>query len=163
MFSLLKRSKRVGELSPKTMLYLFNSLIKPIILYGSDVWGARPGGGCAADKVQLWFLRLVLNVKATTSNIITFGECGVIPASLYCLVNCIVYFLRFSNLPETSLHKRAFCELQKLHNLGYVTWYSRVCNLARTNNIDLTIKQNKSTITECIFNIDEVILGLITL
>ena len=53
------------------MIYLFECCVQPILTYGSDVWGANSTGRDAADKMLLWFLRLVLHVKSSTSNVIT--------------------------------------------------------------------------------------------
>ena len=64
-------------------------LIKPILVYGSDVWGYNKKGIAQIDKVMLHYCRCALNVTASTSNVITVGECGIFPLvfilkSLYC-------------------------------------------------------------------------------
>ena len=76
IFSMYKRLKPIGKPSPKIMLDLFDSLVKPIFIYGSDVWGYSKTGLSAVDKVFMRFARCVLNVKATTNNLIVYGECG---------------------------------------------------------------------------------------
>ena len=39
IFAVLKRIRKISPLPPKCMLYIFQSMIEPILLYGSDVWG----------------------------------------------------------------------------------------------------------------------------
>ena len=41
MFALFKRVKTLGILPVKIMMYLFRSLITPILVYGNDVWGVN--------------------------------------------------------------------------------------------------------------------------
>ena len=40
-FALFKRLKTLGILPVKVMMYLFRSLVRPILTYGSDVWGVH--------------------------------------------------------------------------------------------------------------------------
>ena len=44
LFSAKQRLSNIGILPPETMFYLFNSLIRPILTYGSDVWGVNRAG-----------------------------------------------------------------------------------------------------------------------
>ena len=78
------------------MFKLFDSVIKPLLLYGSDVWGHRNTGLDCIDKVMLRYCRRLLNVKATTSSFIVHEECGMLPPS----VQCTISVLSFINLRE---------------------------------------------------------------
>ena len=74
LFSMTYEIKTIGHLPPEIMFNLLDALIKPILTYGSDVWGFRSTLWGTVDKVFLQFSRCILHVKATTSNIITVGE-----------------------------------------------------------------------------------------
>ena len=119
------------------MFYLYESLIQPILLYGSDIWGVYSGCTNEIDKIYMWFMRLVLNVKATTCNIITMGECGVLPPSIKCHQNALLYFIRLNNLPQGSVVKSVFLEMQSMHNLGFKNWYSAIIELATSYKLDI--------------------------
>ena len=54
------------------MLQMFDAMIKPILVYGSDAWGTNKAAHLAVDKVILHFARCILCVKATTNNAIVF-------------------------------------------------------------------------------------------
>ena len=41
VFAMFKRLKNIGALPIKIMIFLFQSLIKPVLVYGSDVWGVN--------------------------------------------------------------------------------------------------------------------------
>ena len=66
-------------------------MVQPILTYGSENWGIDKKSCKTIDNLFNWFIRLVLKVKPTTCNIITWGECGIIPPSVYCHINVILY------------------------------------------------------------------------
>ena len=91
IFSLLKRIRNVTPLPPQCMFYLFQSLVEPILLYGSYVWGLSTCAGNKLDSVMLSFIRNVLRVKSTTSNVISVGETGQILPSTKSHMNVFAY------------------------------------------------------------------------
>ena len=102
-FGVRRKTRTIGILSPPVMSYIFDSLIKPIITYGSDVWGACSSTMKSFDKVFLNYMRCVLQVKVATSNDIVYGECGRLTPSVYCNVNFICSMYRLQNMPMGSL------------------------------------------------------------
>ena len=100
VFAMQSKMLNLGCLPPQCMFHLFDSVVRPIRTYGSDVWGVTKAGTEAVDKVLLWFSRVVLRVKASTSNIITLGECGLVPPSVACSINAISCFIWISKLPD---------------------------------------------------------------
>ena len=98
------------------------------------------------DKILLWFLRLVLHVKSSNSNVITLGEFGKIPPGASCEINCILYFLRLRSLSESTITNIMFQEQRRLHELGFKTWYGKVWELAHMHGIDLNHNYTKCEI-----------------
>ena len=82
VFNMRRKVKSIGELPRNIMLNLFDALIKPILIYGSDVWGINSKLWGEADKIFLRYIRCILLVKATTNNIMTTGDCGRFPQAL---------------------------------------------------------------------------------
>ena len=136
IFGIKRKIKSIGNLPPVHMFHLYESMIEPILLYGSDLWGASSVCTKDINKIYLWFIRIVLNIKATTSNIITTGESGIIPPKVKCHINAILYFIRLNSLPCGSVVKSVFIELRKLHDMGFHNWYTKVLQLARNYGID---------------------------
>ena len=146
IFLLKQSTKFLGNLPPVHMLYLYESMIEPILLYGSDLWGSSKTCTQNINKVFLWFVRIVLNIKSTTSNIITMGESGMIPPNIKCHINAITYFIRLNSMKSGPVIKNVFNELHNFHNLGFKNWYSNVLELAKQYNIDPTsLEYNMST------------------
>ena len=146
IFSMLKKLKNSRTVSPKLLIYLFDSLVRPILTYGSAIWGTRQQGREVMDKIHLWFLRTILGIKQTSWNSITLGECGSYPPSVTIKANAIIYLKRIETLPSELLLKKSLIEMKKLHELGFQTWYGRVCELARENNINIETNYSKSDI-----------------
>ena len=91
-------------------LYLFDTLIKPIILYCSDFWGVLrilkrdPTELLRKDSivelVHMKFLKQLLGVQKQTSNIGVLLETGRVPLMAYALKNSIKNWNRIANLKK---------------------------------------------------------------
>ena len=105
IFGIQMKLKNSFQVPPTHMFYLFETLVQPILLYGSDLWGAYDQCTKEIDAVFMWFIRSVLRVKATTCNIITIGETGMIPPSFVGHRNVLLNFIRLNCVPEGSVVK----------------------------------------------------------
>ena len=86
---------------------------------------------------MLRFCRCILNVKATTSNIMVYGECGILPPSIYCNVSAMCYINRLHHMPNDSIVKQVYNELAKLHQLGFTTWVTHVSKMVDSYLLDI--------------------------
>ena len=72
------------NIHPRETLYLFESLIKPILLYGSDFWGCLPlPKNNPIEKLHLMFCKHILGVYKTTTTEGVLLELGKLPLSLF--------------------------------------------------------------------------------
>ena len=124
------------------MFNLFEVLIKPILVYGSDVWGLKSRLWDSIDKVFLQYARCILHVKATTSNIITTGECGRFPPSAYCHISALCYLNWLHHMDVNKLAKQVFCDLVDLSQQGFITWATDALALADDLGLDITSEKN---------------------
>ena len=51
IFALFKRLKHIGILPAHIMMYLFELLVKPVLVYGSEIWGTNVNATKSIDKV----------------------------------------------------------------------------------------------------------------
>ena len=126
-----KRLKSTRYLPPSAMFVIFNTLIQPILLYGSVIWGVRKTGCADIDRVFFSIMKHTLYVKQSTRNIITIGECGQTPPSVVCHTNVIVYMNRIKDMNNRHIVKQVYNELSWLHELGWTTWCSRAWKLVQ--------------------------------
>ena len=82
-----------------------------------------------------------MRVKSNTSDLITLGECGIIPPSIICHKQVLCYFMRLCKMSSNTLMKRVFDKLTKLDDIGFKTWFSSVRELASRYNISLDYEQ----------------------
>ena len=128
MFALLKRIKSLS-LSPDIALKLFDTLVKPVVLYGAEVWGCE---NCdIVNKVKLRFCKYILHVHKSTCSNMVYGELGETP--LYIDIKCkmILYWTRLITSKEKKLSKMIYSLRYKLYekDLFHSTWISSVKNI----------------------------------
>ena len=70
-----------------SLIYLFEIVIRPFLLYDSDVWGISSGNNDAIDKVNYQYVRRILKEIATTNNVMVTGESGQLPPSVFSDIN----------------------------------------------------------------------------
>ena len=84
---------KLGPLFKKHILislHLFDSLIKPILLYASDFWGClKLPKNNPIENVQISFCKEVLGVQKQTHNIGVLLELGRIPLTIFGKKNCV--------------------------------------------------------------------------
>ena len=76
MFSLLRKIKCLN-LPFDVQIDLFNKIVKPVLLYGCEIWGF-----CNLDiieRVQLRFYKYIFNLKTSTPSVMIYGELGILP------------------------------------------------------------------------------------
>ena len=76
MFSLLRKIKCLN-LPFDVQIDLFNKIVKPVLLYGSEIWGF--GNLDILERVQLRFYKYNFNLKTSTPSVMIYGELGILP------------------------------------------------------------------------------------
>ena len=140
IFLVSRKLRNIEHPPPKIMFDIFDTLIMPILSYGSDVWGSNKDSIDILDKVFLRFIRCTLGIKATTSNIIVAGECGRLPPSTQCILHTLCYVNRIIHMNGTSLVKQVYDELNDLSEQGFNNWVTSLHNLADEYQIDLSLE-----------------------
>ena len=139
----LKSTINKSRLSFRSLTTLFDSLIKPIALYGAPIWtptmpilkhlaGLRPDTINATkqsclkkmcvlncEKIHLHFLKWALGVNRKASNSAVWGESGRYPLIIESINLTLKFVKRVQNMNDNSLVSLAFKE-QKSLNLD---WY----------------------------------------
>jgi hypothetical protein len=89
MYEVLKMG-RFYKLSVKIQLDLFDKMIKPILLYGCEVWGF--GKNEVLERVHLKFCKILLNLKSSTPSYMVYDELGRYPIDIDIKVRTIIIF-----------------------------------------------------------------------
>ena len=93
MFSLLKKARNLA-FTLDIMLKLFNVIVKPVVLYGAEVWDNENCDIGLLKRLQLRFYKYVLSVNKFTSSMMVYGELGVVPLDVDIKLRMMTYWAR---------------------------------------------------------------------
>jgi hypothetical protein len=79
LFAVYRRIKN-QPIPVDLQLTLFDCLVEPILLYGSEVWGFE--NTCSLEKNHLQFCKKILQVRVTPPSYMIYGELGCYPLSI---------------------------------------------------------------------------------
>ena len=143
-----KRSVNKNKLSFRALIKLFDSLIKPIVLYGAPVWTptlpiinsiskdihSKPTSNLLkkisaspSERIHLHFLKWALGLHKKATNVAVWGDTGRYPLIYECIKLTLNYYKRVDELKDDSLVYAALLE-QKSLNLN---WYKNIENLLK--------------------------------
>lgn len=142
-----------SEPSIKISLHLYDHLIKPVVLYGSEIWGVFKTNSSAcmsddkfvfqniyksniADRSQIKYLKYILGVNKYSSNIAVMSETGRFPMYFSILISITKYLYRLENCGH-GLLREAYKVTKSLHNSKVQTWYSSAVFLLKSLGIDI--------------------------
>lgn len=144
-----------GEPSVNTSLHLYDHLIKPIVLYGSEIWGVFKTNSAAckkdkmgtfvmdeiynnniADKSQVRYLKYILGVNRHSSNLAVISETGRYPMYFSIILSIVKYLYRLENVKD-GLLKEAYMLAKELHCKGLQSWYSSAVYILKLLNLNI--------------------------
>jgi hypothetical protein len=91
MYEVLKRD-RLHNLSIQCQLELFDSMVKPIILYCCETWGF--GNNKIIERLHLKLCKLLLHLKTSTPDYMVYGELGRYPIIIDIKVKMINFWCK---------------------------------------------------------------------
>jgi hypothetical protein len=110
-------------LSVKTLLKLFDSLISPILLYGSELWEPylnqddEKWDKNSIEKVHLSFMKRLLGLNRSTSNTMVRGDMGRYSLKSLIISRNIKYLTQIKQKSDNTLVKQAYLyEINHSHN-----------------------------------------------
>ena len=90
-FSLIKT---LGHPKPTTLLYLFDTLVRPITEYGCEVWASDKAE--EMEKVHKRFCKFALGLPTSACNAAVYGDLGRCPLENRRKIAMVKYWLRIS-------------------------------------------------------------------
>ena len=136
IFKIKKDTKVVGKLPPGVLFKLFDSLVMPILEYGSEIF-FRNKESLQLEKVQLKFLKMSLSVNSNTSTLAVYGDTGRHNLFVRQCSKAIKYWSRIVQMKNDSLVKMVYDGLLDLDNAGFNNWCTNIriclCDLGYEN------------------------------
>ena len=121
--------KLLGDMFHKDIiltLKLFDSLVSPILLYGSDIWGCyKLNEKSPIEQLHSSFCKHILQVNKNTPNIAVKAELGRSSLITKAQINCLKNWLRISHNVVNNIVFNAYKDSLNFND----TWTAKVKNI----------------------------------
>ena len=107
----LKKSKKLS-LPLDIIIKLFDVLVKPVVLYGAEVWGSE---NCdILERLQLRFFKYVLSLNKFACSMMVYGELGATPLDVDIKSRLLTYWARLCLGDQHKMSSMVYSLLYKL-------------------------------------------------
>ena len=89
LYALYRKIKNIN-IPVDLQLKLFDSLVSPVLLYASEVWGFEKLDD--VEKVHLQFCKNILKIRSSTPNYMVYGELGRFPMETIIKRKIVLYW-----------------------------------------------------------------------
>ena len=153
MYDVLKIGRTYDKLSIKCLLDLFDKMIKPILLYGCEVWGFSNND--ILEKIHLKYCKILLNLKTSTPSYMVYGELGRYPIYIGIKIRTVYYWARLIVGKQTKysyILYRLCRQLNENHNLqfSWILFVKQLFNECGFSNIWETEHFNNIEYLKCV-------------
>ena len=126
LFALYGRMKpSMGHLPPPLAIKMFDSYVLPILEYNNIFWSGTVEIP-KIEKVQISFLKHILNVRRQTPTLALYAETGRFPLKVRQQLAIINYWARLKNLPNDDILNICLRIQENHHSSGQNNWYSKI-------------------------------------
>ena len=146
-FGIRKEFNFQNNASPKVILKLFDTMIQPILLYGSEIWGVYGYRKCTMEYIRKYLLNIkhmfedlhtkmcrnALGVHKTATEILVKAELGRYPLMCNIVKNIYSYWQHLLGSKESSLVRKVVLD-NPAHNVMH--YRTRVENIFESMNCE---------------------------
>ncbi|CAB3993421.1 Hypothetical predicted protein [Paramuricea clavata] len=150
----IRRQLNFSHLNPKYAIKIFDSIITPILLYNSEVWGTYVKNDfnnwdkSPIEKVHLKFCKIYLAISRKASNIASRAELGKLPLIINVFKRVFKYITHLNSLPQTTIAKQAFLISKDLHSKQKMSFYGNAMDTIKNLNLNEEILNLEAVTTE---------------
>lgn len=145
VMAMTRRCRELGIHDPALRLRLFDALVRPVMLYGIEVWGPHSLGQVDAqfEREHRGFLRRLIGVRHGTPSAVVLAELGRYPLTVLATVQVCKYWNRLMAMDEGRLVRLAFLESVRLAALPTrhairASWAAQVASLLAVTPLPAT-------------------------
>ena len=118
--SIFRALYKLGKIDIGVFFRLFDSQVKPMLLYGAEIWGMKQRE--IIEKVHLYACKKLLGVSAKTPNAFIYCELNRYPLLIDAKTRAFKYWGRLLGMEDNRLPKQAYLrelrELEKEYGWG---------------------------------------------
>jgi hypothetical protein len=152
----LLRKHNIRE-NVKLTLKLFNSLVLPILYYGSEVWAPylfknlketnfqSLCDSAPIEKINVKLCKYILGVNRKSTNAAVKAELGQFPLSIKAMQLSFKYWNRLCALDSDSLVKKAYLENLLIEHKNHSSWSKCLYNFSNIFNLESSWENQNET------------------
>ena len=103
--------KHFGNFPQNDSFKLFDSIVTPILCYGSDIWGFEYSK--QIEKIHSQFCKRYIGLHQNAADFFALSECGRYPLAVTYMTQCIKYWVRLVQMPNHRYPKQCYNMLQE--------------------------------------------------
>ena len=137
--------------NPCIYLKLFDSMIRPIITYGCEIWQQQFNNSLCTQNINNCDLipfgklhnkvcKQLIGVGKYTSNLASRTELGRLPISEFILKQTSNYWVKLVKCDKNSLLHQCFLSEKILDSKGFITWYTNIKKFTQIQTSDDIIR-----------------------
>ena len=130
-YGILSSLKKIDCYDLDVFTKLFDTKVKPILLYASELWGCCDF--VEIEKVHLFALKRFLNISLHASNTLVYGESGRYPLHVCSKLRALKFWFKITKYPNERIVNMTYRMLSNLDSDGYTNWVSNVRNMLCEN------------------------------
>ena len=127
---IFRYQKTFGRFGPQDIFKLFDTVVKPILCYGSEIWGYNYCN--EIEKVHSKFCKQYCGLSYNVADAFALGECGRVPIAMTYMTRCLKYWIRLLHMERHRYPKQCYEMLKSLDSIGRVTWAIHVKSMLFT-------------------------------
>ena len=124
VFKIFQYQYQFGQFCPKDIFKLFDSIVKPFLCYGSEIWGYEYSQ--KIEKVHIKFCKRYACLHQNTADYFVLSECGRYPLAVIYMTQCVKYWVRLTQMRNYRYPKQCYNMLRSLASSGKINWASNV-------------------------------------
>ena len=134
-----------NKISPQLLLQIYNSMIKPILLFSSETWAPEMKPNNDTENSFLKFCKHILGVNRKAINNAVMSELGVYPLEIDKKINMISFYLHIKGTENILLSKSSM-EVKELRTTNWMKYLNKIVNDDIENIDSCKYKNNKNKI-----------------
>ena len=119
--------KRYDTIDPKILFTIFEVKIKPLLLYGCEMWGVQKVD--KVERVHSKFCKMVLNVGRTCPNFLAMSECGRFHLFVDYHLRALKYWNKLINMDSKRYAKKCYMQLYTQDQNDKQNWVTQIRKL----------------------------------
>ncbi len=127
MMAIHRYQRTLGDISCKDLFKIFDSIVTPILCYGSEIWGYNY---CKIiEDVHVKMCKSLLKVSKYTCNAMVLGECGRAPLQLTYMTRAVSFWCRLIQMGPERLPYHCYRMLTALDDMGRTCYATNIKNI----------------------------------